>query len=261
MVNVELVLLGIGGAFDADRGLANTGALLVITRGAQTHRILIDCGHTCGLQLHALGLGYEDIDAILITHTHGDHIDGLETVGYKSLFLHQRKIPIHSCGNVLDRVWDALEPKMSPLQIEQNRSIPASLDTYFDPRPNNGSAHVGGGVQARFIPVPHVVGMQSFAIVLRIDGIEGAVRWSGDCTFNADGELFSNVSGRDLLFHDCAFYPRYDATVHTHLEELETLPLAVRERVVLVHHGRVETDPGREAEMRLGQPLERFTLQ
>lgn len=260
MARAELILLGIGGAFDADRGIANTGALLVVERGGTTTRVLIDCGHTCGLQLDALGLSYADIDAIVVTHTHGDHIDGLETLGYKSLFLHQRLVPLHAPADVLERIWRALEPKMSPLQVEAGRSVDAAMDTYFAPRPCGGVAHLPGGIHAEFHPVPHVVGMPSYAIILRVDGHPVAIRWSGDCTFDADGRLFADLAPADLVFHDCAFYPRYDATVHTHLEELETLSEGVRRQVVLIHHGRVEASPATHALMRLGQPLERFVL-
>jgi ribonuclease BN (tRNA processing enzyme) len=260
MVQVEIVVLGIGGAFDADRGVANTGALLTVTRGKDVHRVLIDCGHTCGLQLHALGLTYEDIDAIALTHTHGDHIDGLETLGYKSLFLHQRRVPLFASVAVMERVWAALEPKMSPLQIEAGKSVPATLETYFDPRPSGRTAQLPGGITAQFLPVPHVAGMPSDAIILQVSGHTATIRWSGDCTFDAHSPLFANLQDGDLIFHDCAFYPRYDATVHTHLEELETLSTAVRQRVVLVHHGKVEQAPALYAGMRLGQPLERFAL-
>ncbi|MCP5070858.1 MAG: MBL fold metallo-hydrolase, partial [bacterium] len=77
MDELRLTLLGIGGAFDADKGIANTGALIEISdRGSVVERVLIDCGHTCGRQLDELGLSYGDIDTVLLTHAHGDHMDG-----------------------------------------------------------------------------------------------------------------------------------------------------------------------------------------
>ena len=56
-----------------------------------TH-ILIDAGISCrriAASLKELGLGLADLSAIVITHSHGDHITGLTTL------LKQRAIPVH----------------------------------------------------------------------------------------------------------------------------------------------------------------------
>jgi len=57
------------------------GNCLLIS-GGQTH-ILLDAGISCKritASLAALGLGMDDIDAILITHEHSDHVCGLATL-------------------------------------------------------------------------------------------------------------------------------------------------------------------------------------
>ena len=65
----------------------SSGNSLVFSYG-QTH-ILVDAGISCRritTALKSLGLGVEDLDALLITHTHSDHISGLQTLLKKTSF-------------------------------------------------------------------------------------------------------------------------------------------------------------------------------
>src|SRR5437660_4986171 len=41
------------------------------------HLVLFDCGEGTQISLRALGWGIKDIDLILISHVHGDHVTGL----------------------------------------------------------------------------------------------------------------------------------------------------------------------------------------
>src|SRR6185503_11605406 len=41
------------------------------------HLVLFDCGEGTQISLRGLGWGLKDIDLILISHVHGDHITGL----------------------------------------------------------------------------------------------------------------------------------------------------------------------------------------
>ena len=43
----------------------------------------------------------------------------------------------------------------------------------------------------------------------------------------------------DIIFHECTFMPHNESTVHTHYEELLSLSIDVRKRIVLMHYGRV----------------------
>ncbi|MBO4854030.1 MAG: MBL fold metallo-hydrolase [Oscillospiraceae bacterium] len=63
------------------------GNCLLLSAG-NTH-LLLDCGISCRRicgDLRQLGLSLRDISAVLITHTHSDHIQGLETLCKQSEF-------------------------------------------------------------------------------------------------------------------------------------------------------------------------------
>lgn len=262
---VELLLLGIGGAFDADLHITNTNALVTVSGpNDRVVRVLLDCGHTCGGQLNRLGLTYNDIDAVLVTHAHGDHIDGLEVLGYKSRFLYNRSVPVYTPQGVMDDIWHSLQAKMGWLQIARGKSVVATMADYFEPVvvTDERFSIADGQLNVTFFAVEHVAEMATYGILLQVGDDGPVIRWSGDTIFDADSVLFSEFSKErgDLIFHDCAFSPYYDTTVHTHFEQLEGLSEDIRERLVLIHHGRVEPSPEPIKRTTLGQPLQSFTL-
>ena len=73
----------------------SSGNALLVSHGS-TH-LLVDAGISCRritTCLAALGVGLDDVNALLITHTHSDHIAGLQTLLKKSSF------PVISSGRV-----------------------------------------------------------------------------------------------------------------------------------------------------------------
>ena len=69
---IDLVLLGCGGNVPIPN--RNLSSLFINYRG---HKILIDCGEGTQVSMRMKNCGFKDIDLILITHLHGDHIIGL----------------------------------------------------------------------------------------------------------------------------------------------------------------------------------------
>jgi ribonuclease Z len=69
---LELALVGTGGMLPLpNRWLSSA----LIRYGG--HLLLFDCGEGTQISLRSLGWGFKDIDLILISHVHGDHVAGL----------------------------------------------------------------------------------------------------------------------------------------------------------------------------------------
>lgn len=69
---LDVALVGTGGMMP----LPNRWLSSVLLRYGG-HRVLFDCGEGTQISLRTLGWGLKDIDLILISHVHGDHITGL----------------------------------------------------------------------------------------------------------------------------------------------------------------------------------------
>lgn len=84
---MRVIPLGVGGAF-TDK-FYHTNYILEIPG----YRMLIDAGTTLRYSLLAAGYTANDIDAVVITHFHSDHVGGLEEFGQRCRYLyHYRPI-------------------------------------------------------------------------------------------------------------------------------------------------------------------------
>src|ERR1041384_930055 len=66
-------------------------ASLLLRLAGQT--ILVDCGEPCSHSLKRMGVDFNSIDAIVISHTHSDHVGGLAML-LQSMWLEDRTSPL-----------------------------------------------------------------------------------------------------------------------------------------------------------------------
>jgi ribonuclease BN (tRNA processing enzyme) len=97
----EVVFVGTGDAFGS--GGRRNSAILVRDRGKT---LLLDCGPTTLGGLKTLGIDPLELDAIALSHFHGDHIAGVPFVLLDYLYEHPRKKPLELLGppGVAERV-------------------------------------------------------------------------------------------------------------------------------------------------------------
>ena len=72
--DLTLYFIGTGSAFARTLNQNN----LIVVKGRD--HLLVDCGTRCSQALHNVGLALSKIRNYLITHSHADHVGGLEVL-------------------------------------------------------------------------------------------------------------------------------------------------------------------------------------
>lgn len=238
---MKITFLGSGGAFADYRVNYHNNALVETEEGY----VLIDCGTTACQSLRELGIHPTEIHTVLLTHLHADHASPEQLV-WERYYSGPHGMPsfkstaIAAPGDLLGHLKAALE---------------GYIGIYSDPTGkvcDDGATHLVdmqhrrevtvGGVHFRYFRVPHVTNgvIDKAAFGLEITEGDKKVFWSGDTTFEPRWiRDAAGTTGTVRIFHECSFMPRFSGTVHTHWEELLTLPDDVLGRVTLMHHTRV----------------------
>lgn len=86
---MDITVLGCGDAFGSG-GRLQTSFYLRTGR----HNILLDCGATILPALHKRGLSSEDVDAVILTHFHGDHYGGIPFLLLEAAKRYKRQRPL-----------------------------------------------------------------------------------------------------------------------------------------------------------------------
>ncbi|WP_082083943.1 MBL fold metallo-hydrolase [Paenibacillus beijingensis] len=189
-------------------------------------RFMLDCGVTGPTALHKAGITFGELDGLLISHIHADHVGGVEEYAFQMKFIYGRKPLLYVPEPLIETLWE--NTLRGGLQQEESQT----LDSYFQvvPLMEGKETDIGPGISVEMIRTRHMPGKASFSFLLN-----GRFFYSADMVF--DRPLLEQLDERgiEIIFHDCQLHP--PGQVHATLEELLTLPERIQEKIRLMHYG------------------------
>jgi ribonuclease BN (tRNA processing enzyme) len=200
MPGVTVQVVGAGDAF----GSGGRFQACISVRAPEGHALL-DCGATSLVALKRLGIDPSTIDAVLVTHLHGDHFGGLPFLILDGQFS-RRTRPLVVAGppglaDRLPRTMEALYPGSSTVERRfavEIVELPERVGTPVGP------------FRATAYPVDHASGAPAYAVRLHAGGV--VVACSGDTAWTET--LLEAADDADLFI--CEAYT-YERAVRYHL--------------------------------------------
>ena len=189
--------------------------------------MLVDCGATSLVALKAQGLDPGAVDAVAVTHLHGDHFGGLPFLILDGQFS-RRSAPLQVAGppGIRARLAEAMEA-LFPGSSQAQRRFPVEV-TELD---TDGKAAGLGAATVRGWEVEHACGAPPLALRVELGGTSFA--YSGDTQWTA--ALAKAAHGADLFAVEAY---TFDRPVRYHLD-YQTLRAHLGEigarRIVLTH--------------------------
>ncbi len=216
-MNLSLRFLGVGGAQSPELG----SACGVLERDGHP-LLMIDCGAEA-LSAY-LGRYGEPPGALYITHTHMDHVGGLERLFYRLYFDDTRR------GRVRLYVHSALVPLLQSRIADYPEVLAEGGANFWDAFSlvplSRGFWHAGFWYDV--FPTRHHAPQSSFGLSLG-----GSFAWTGD-TRPIPEMLAQYAAHGEVVAHDCSLVGNPS---HTGLADLEReYPAELRERMVLYHY-------------------------
>ncbi len=234
---LSLFFVGCGSAFARSNYQNN----LLIIHG--NDHVMVDCGTRTPQALDQLGLRVIDIRNWLITHSHADHIGGLEEVMLMNRYGGGPGKPTVAITAGYQRLlWG--RSLRGGAEMNETRDGLSFEDFWQVKRPKrirglprNAALVRFGAIElllfrTRHLPEHALDWRDSFYSVGMI--INQRVLFTGDTQFDPQLlHIFQELYDIDTIFHDVQFFR---GGIHAPLDDLLTLPQSTRNKIILMHY-------------------------
>ena len=237
--SLDLFFLGVGSAFTKRHYQTN----LLIVKGDE--HLLVDCGTTCTQAFYELGMPVTGIRNFLITHSHADHIGGLEEVALMGKYVTKKKPNMIISETYQHILWDMSLRGGCAYNEEEAGDILTFGDFWNVLRPQwienfpRETYRISLGpidivtMRTKHIPDTSSDWQSSFWSCGMV--IDGRVLFTSDTRFDPELVIqYDQKFNLEAVFHDCQFY---NGGVHASLSELKQLPESIRKKTWLTHYG------------------------
>jgi len=223
-MSVSVTFVGSGDSFGSG-GRFNTCILV----DAPRIRFCIDFGASSLIALERLGIPHNTIDAILLTHLHGDHCGGIPFLLVDAMLAAKRDRPLTIAGprdtsERLKTVAAAMMPGMDVM-------VPKFPITYLD-LPIFRTSDVGP-VRVTTFPAIHTQATNPTSMRVEVAG--KVIAYTGDSEWTE--HMLALADGADLFIAECYFF-RKPVRFHLNYPDITTHKSEIRaKRIVLTHLG------------------------
>ena len=233
---LSLYFIGCGSAFAKTLNQNN----LLITKGSD--HLLIDCGTRCSQALFDVGVSMAQIKNYLITHSHADHIGGLEEAMLFGRYVSQQKPTMVITPTYEKILWE--QSLRGGAELSEREPL-TFKDLWHTIRPRKLKGYPRETFEAN-------VGSINIKMPRTMHFPDSATSWRGcawSCGAIIDDRVFFTSDTRydpdlvidyddrfnfEIIFHDCQLFT---GGVHASLDELTQLPEKIRRKTILMHYG------------------------
>lgn len=241
---LEIFFIGVGSAFASQHHQSN----FLIIKG--DNHIMVDFGMTGPTALlQTAGLKITDIGVLFPSHSHADHVGGIEAIALQNRyvgipFLKKEKVKIIINEDYQRILWDrTLRGGLEYNEEETDNHRNLSFGDYFNvirpcwkqQQPREIYEADLGDIHLEIFRTKHIpdiaAGWQESFISYGLF-IDGHVFVSIDTRF--DLELINLYAEKSsIMFHDAQFFP---GGVHSPVTELQSLPSEIKRKMHLMHY-------------------------